>query len=79
MRSDGELVLFILRLPPERLLLVVVEQGDVSVVGVGYHLGLVWLGHHHLSSVDSPGILVTPGLHWLRRLEGWTDLVLSVR
>ena len=78
MWSEGELIIVVLRMPPKWLLLLM-KQGNVSVVRAWDHLGLVRFGHMILSTVYPPPIASLPlpgGLD--DRLEGGGDLVLSV-
>ena len=56
MRSDGKLVLLVLRLPPERFALMM-KEWNVSVLGAWNDLGLVGLGHQELSIVYPSSIL----------------------
>ena len=74
-----ELVPLLLGLPPEGLLLV--EQGDVLVVGGGNDLGLVGLGHHVLSTVSSVQFPSVDSVSDIleKRLESRGYLVLSMR
>ena len=74
-----ELVPLLLGLPPEGLLLV--EQGDVLVVGGGNHLGLVGLAHHVLSAVSTVKFPTVDSVSDIleKGLESRRYLVLSMR